>query len=165
MMLRSRHPVSGRPTRPRHAALLILLGALIAAAGCARTVSLADVGSSGPPIWVRLTTTDAETVTGQLVSLDAGGIVVSERHRLVGDVRVRELGGEQALYSGVDRLPGELAAVETDADGRFAVVHRAFRAVDVSSASFHEGGGERSLATILSLLLGPVVGGALGFVL
>jgi hypothetical protein len=165
MPLHHRHPVRRRHARPRVAALFVLACACLAAAGCARTVSLAEIGSTGAPVWVRLSTSDGEEVVGHVVSLDAGTMVVATRHRLAGDVRVRTRGGEEALYDGADRMPGEVARVEREEDRRYAVVHRKFRALDIENATFHESGGERSLASIVSHLLGPVVGAALGFLL
>jgi hypothetical protein len=115
-------------------------------------------------VWVRVTTSSDETLVGQLVSLDAVSMTVAVRHDLGGDVRVRER-GERALYYGTERLPGELVDVERDGSRSVAVVHRTFRAIDIATATFHESGGERSLAFVVSLLLGPVIGAALGFVL
>jgi hypothetical protein len=163
--LHHRHPTHRRHARPRAAALFVLACACLAAAGCARTVSLAEIGSTGAPVWVRLSISDGEELVGQVVSLDAVTMVVATRHRLVGDVRVRTRGGEEALYDGAERMPGEVARIEREEDRRYAVVHRTFRALEIESATFHESGGERSLASIISHLLGPVVGAALGFVL
>ena len=125
---------------------------------------MSELGDSGAVVWVRLTTSDSESVVGQVVSLDAGSMVVAVRHLLGGDLRVRDRGGE-ALYSGTERVPGELVSVNREEGGRVAVVHRTFRAVDIDRATFHESKGERSLASIVSLLFGPVVGGTLGLVL
>jgi hypothetical protein len=92
-------------------------------------------------------------------------MVVATRHRLTGDVRVRDRGGEEALYDGADRMPGELMRVEREEDRRYAVVRRSFRALQIETATFHESAGERSLASIISHLFGPVTGAALGLVL
>ena len=137
----------------------------LAACGCARHVSLAELGTSGAVVGVRLTTSEGEQVSGRVISLDAGSMVVAVRHAITGDVRVRELGGERTLYSGAERVPGQFVRVDTDEGARTAVVHRTFRAVDIASATFHESKGERSLSSIVSLLLGPIVGGTLGLVL
>jgi hypothetical protein len=146
-------------------ALLVLVCAGLVACGCARQVPLAELGPSGAVVWVRLATSDGEQVTGRVISLDAGSVVVALRHAIEGDVRVRERGGDQALYSGTERLPGQFVRIDTDEGERVAVVHRTFRVVDIASATFHESGGERSLSSIVSLLLGPAVGGALAFIL
>ena len=146
-------------------ALLVLICAGLVACGCARQVPLAELGPSGAVVWVRLATADGEQVTGRVISLDAGAVVVALRHAIEGDVRVRERGGDQALYSGTERLPGRFVRIDTDEGERVAVVHRTFRVVDIASATFHESGGERSLSSIVSLLLGPAVGGALAFIL
>jgi hypothetical protein len=146
-------------------AWLALVCAGLVACGCARHVSLAELGPSGAVVWVRLTTSDGEQVPGRVISLDAGSMVVAVQHAIDGDVRVRERGGDQALYSGTERVPGRFVSVDTDEGGRVAVVHRTFRALDIASARFHESRGERSLSSIVSLLLGPAIGGALGFVL
>jgi hypothetical protein len=132
--------------------------------GCARQAPLSDLEESGAVVWVRLTTSEDERVVGQLVSLDAASMTVAVRHELGDDVRVRER-GERALYSGTERLPGDFVRVERDEGRPVAVVHRTFLAGDVATATFHESSGERSLASIISLLLGPVVGAALGLVL
>jgi hypothetical protein len=116
-------------------------------------------------VWVRLTTSDDERVTGQVVSLDAGSMVVAARYELGGDIRVRERDGDSALYSGTERVPGQFVGVESEEQRRVAIVHRTFPAIDIATATFHESRGERSLAFIISLLLGPAVGGALGLVL
>ena len=55
--------------------------------------------------------------------------------------------------------------VDAEDGERVAVVHRTFRVVDIDSATFHESGGERSLSSIVSLLLGPAIGGTLAFIL
>jgi hypothetical protein len=157
-------------------ALLVLVCAGLVACGCARQVPLAELGPSGAVVWVRLATSDGEQVTGRatsdgeqvtgrVISLDAGSVVVALRHAIEGDVRVRERGGDQALYSGAERLPGRFVRIDTDEGERVAVVHRTFQVVDIASATFHESGGERSLSSIVSLLLGPAVGGALAFIL
>ena len=146
-------------------ALLVLVCAGLVACGCARQVPLTELGPSGAVVWVRLATSDGEEVTGRVVSLDAGSMVVALRHAIEGDVRVRERGGDQALYSGTEWLPGRFVRIDTDEGERVAVVHRTFQVVDIASATFHESGGERSLSSILSLLLGPAVGGALAFIL
>ncbi len=146
-------------------ALFVLVCAGLVACGCARQVPLAELGPSGATVWVRLATSDGERVTGQVVSLDAGSMVIALRHALEGDVRVRERGDERALYSGTERLPGRFVRIDTDEGERVAVVHRTFRAVDIASATFHESGGERSLSSIVSLLLGPAVGATLAFIL
>lgn len=146
-------------------AWVVLVCAGLAASGCARHVSLAELGASGATVGVRLTVSDGEQVTGQVVSLDAVSMVVAVRHAIEGDIRVRERGGDQALYSGTERVPGRFVRVDTDDGERVAVVHRTFQTIDIVSASFHETRGERSLSSILSHLLGPAVGGTLGFVL
>ncbi|MCK4511772.1 hypothetical protein KAW64_08540 [bacterium] len=146
-------------------AWLVLVCAGLAACGCARHVPLAELGTSGAVVGVRLTTSDGEQVTGRVISLDAGSMVVGVRHVIAGDVRVRGRGDERELYSGTERVPGRFVRVDTDEGERTAVVYRTFRAVDITSATFHQSSGERSLSSIVSLLLGPVVGGALGFVL
>ena len=146
-------------------AWLLLVCAGLVACGCARRVSLAELGPSGAVVGVRLTTSDGEQISGRVISLDAGSMVVAVRHAIAGDVRVRERGGERTLYSGTERVPGRFVRVDTEEDRRTAVVHRTFRAVDIASATFHESKGERSLSSIVSLLLGPVVGGGLGLVL
>ena len=144
---------------------LVLVCAGFVTCGCARHVPLAELGTSGAVVGVRLTTSDGEQVTGRIISLDAGSVVVAVRHVLAGDVRVRGRDDERALYSGTERVPGRFVRVDTDEGGRTAVVHRTFRSVNIASATFHESSGERSLSAIVSLLLGPVVGGALGFLL
>ena len=146
-------------------ALLVVVCSGLAACGCARQVPLAELGSSGAVVWVRLETSDGEQVTGQVVSLDAGSMVVALRHAIEGDVRVRERGDERALYSGTERMPGQFVRIDTDDGERAAVVHRTFPAVDVVSATFHGSRGERSLSSIVSLLLGPAIGGTLAFIL
>ena len=146
-------------------AWVVLVCAGLAASGCARHVSLAELGPSGAPVGVRLTTSDGEQVTGQVISLDAASLVVAVRHAIEGDVRVQERGGDEALYSGTERVPGRFVRVDTDEGERVAVVHRTFQTVDIVSATFHESRGERSLSSILSHLLGPAVGATLGFVL
>ncbi|MCK4510137.1 hypothetical protein KAW64_00270 [bacterium] len=145
--------------------LLVLVCAALVACGCARQVPLTELGPSGAVVWVRLATSGGEQVTGCVVSLDAGSMVVALRHTIEGDVRVRERGGDKALYSGTERLPGRFVRIDTDEGERVAVVHRTFQVVDIASATFHGSAGERSLSSIVSLLLGPAIGGALAFVL
>ena len=146
-------------------ALLALVCAGLVACGCARQVPLTELDQSGAVVWVRLATSDGEQVTGRIVSLDAGSMVIALSHAVEGDVRVRERGDDKALYSGTERLPGRFVRVDTEDGERVAVVHRTFQVVDIDSATFHESGGERSLSSIVSLLLGPAIGGALAFIL
>jgi hypothetical protein len=155
--------IAGR--RRAEVAWLVIVCAGLVACGCARHVALAELGASGAAVGVRLTTSDGEQITGRVISLDAGSMVVAVRHAIAGDVRVRERSGERALYSGTERVPGRFVRVDTEEGVRTAVVHRTLRAVDITSATFHESKGERSLSSIVSLLLGPLVGGALGFAL
>jgi len=75
--------------------LLVLLCAGLVACGCARQVPLTELGPSGAVVWVRLATSDGEQLTGQVVSLDAGSMVIALRHALEGDVRVRERDGDK----------------------------------------------------------------------
>ena len=154
-----------RRVRVAAIACLVFVCAGLVACGCARHVSLAELGSSGAVVGVRLTTSDGEQITGRVISLDAGSMVVAVRHAIAGDIRVRERSDERVLYSGTEPVPGRLVRVDANEGGRTAVVHRTFRAVDIASASFHASKGERSLSSIVSLLLGPVIGATLGFVL
>jgi len=144
--------------------LAVCTALALLSAGCAKNTPLADVGASGADIYVLLRTTDGESITGTLVSLDARAMVVETRQAVAGDTMVRERDGVSALYSGVDRLPGEVVDVESSPGGRVAVLHRTFRAVEIESATFHEARGQRSLAKLLSHIVGPVVGGTLGFI-
>lgn len=159
------------PARRATAALVVFIALAMALAivgtlaGCSRHVPLSDVGPSGADVWARVTTSGGELVTGRLVSLTAGGVVVAQEYPVVGDYRLSDRGGERALYAGTERVPGELVRIGTRDGVRYAVVHRRFKALDVESATFHGSRGERSLASILSLIIGPVVGGALALVL
>ncbi|MFH1689838.1 MAG: hypothetical protein ABIE42_06315 [Candidatus Eisenbacteria bacterium] len=165
MTLEHRHIAARRRRAAPAAALLVFVCACLVTCGCARHVSLAELGPSEAVVWVMLTTSDDERIIGQVVSLDAGSMVVAVRHELGGEVRVRERDGDSALYSGTERVPGRFVGVDSEEQRRVAVVHRTFRAVDILTATFHESRAERSLASIVSLLLGPAIGGALGFVL
>ncbi|MFH1864911.1 MAG: hypothetical protein ABIK85_03430 [Candidatus Eisenbacteria bacterium] len=163
MTLGHRHIASrGRLAAPA-AALLVLVCACLVICGCARHVSLAELGSSEAVVWVRLTTSDDERITGQVVSLDAGSMVVAARYELGGDIQVRERDGDSVLYSGTERVPGRFVGIDSEEQRRVAIVHRTFPAIDIAIATFHESRGERSLASIVSLLLGPAIGGAIGF--
>jgi len=147
------------------ALVLLVVCACLAVSGCARHVSLSELGASDAVVWVLLTTAENERIVGQVVSLDAGSMVVEVRHELGGNVSVRKRGDEDAVYNVTERLPGKFVRVDREDGNRLAVVHREFRAIDIDTATFHESSGERSLASIVSLLLGPVIGGALGFIL
>ncbi len=90
------HAASKRPgLAPRSSAVCIALFlpaavcACLAVSGCARHVSLSELGASDAIVWVLLTTTEGERIVGQVVSLDAGSMVVEVRHELGGDVSVR----------------------------------------------------------------------------
>jgi len=154
-----------RSKRALWALLALAVTLVLLTAGCAKRTPLADAASAGIDVWVRLETEEGESVTGVLVSLDARAIVVDTRHTLSDDVRVRDRAGRRGLYSGTERLPGEVVEVESGEAGRTAVVRRTFRALEIESATFHEGSGQRSLANILSHILGPIVGGTLGLII
>jgi hypothetical protein len=136
--------------------------ALLACGGCARRASIGELESSDAEIWTRVVTTDGEVLTGRLLSLTASAVAIELRYPLENEVRVRTRVGRQELVSGTEVVKGELADVVTEEDGRVALVRRSLRAVEVESATFHESRGEQSLRSIISMLLGPAVGGLAG---
>lgn len=142
-------------------AVLACAALALASFGCARRTSMAELGTSGDVVWARVSTADGEQVTGELVSLDAARLVVALRYQVKGDVSVRGTGDDARLFAGTAEVPGKLVSVERGESGRVALVHRTFRAADVDSATFHQDSGTRSLGSIVSTFLGPVVGGAL----
>lgn len=150
-----------RLRRPRLWAVVACTALLLVAFGCARRTSMKDLGSSGATLWARVSTSEGEKVTGELVSLDAARLIVALRYDVKGDVRIRGTGDAARLFSGTSEVAGELVAVTREEGGRVALVHRTFRAADIESVTFHQDGGSRSLGSIVSTLLGPVVGGAL----
>ena len=131
----------------------------MAVAGCARRVPLSELGGSGASIWTRIVIEDGEELTGRLVSLDASGIVLELIYPIEGEVRLSTRLGETELFSGTQKVEGELVEVTEGDDGRDAVVRRRIRTSRVASATFHESSGEQSLRAIVSMLLGPTVGG------
>lgn len=147
----------------RTALALCVLAALLP--GCARRVPLTELGGSRAEVWARVTTVDGEEFTGRLFSLDASALVLEFEYDVTGEFRLSERGGTESLYDGTEKVHGELAGVETRDGVRVAVMRRRFSVRDLESATFHASRGERSLASILSLLVGPAVGGALGLLL
>ncbi|MBN2564081.1 MAG: hypothetical protein JXB46_00060 [Candidatus Eisenbacteria bacterium] len=137
-------------------------GFLLACCGCARRVPIEDLEGSGADVWTRIVTKDGEELTGRLLSLDGWSITVELLYPIEGDVHLRTRIGRTELVSGATQIPGEMVDVTTGEDGRVAVVHRTLRTLEVASASFHESSGEQSLKSIVSLFLGPAVGGLAG---
>jgi hypothetical protein len=143
-------------------AVLCLAGLVLA--GCSRRVPIGEIGTSGTAVWTRIVTEDGERLRGRLVSLDASEIVIEIAYPIEGDVRLSTRAGKTELYSGPERVEGELVGVIEGDEGREALVHRRCRTIDVESASFYESKGEQSLRTIVSLFLGPAVGGLAGLI-
>jgi hypothetical protein len=134
----------------------------LACAGCARRVPIQSLEGSGAIVWTRIVTTEGEELTGRLLSLDASSILVELRYPIEGDVLLRTRTGLTELVSGTTRVPGDVVEVTAGDDGRVAVVHRVLRTADVEAATFHESSGEQSLKSIISMFLGPAVGGLAG---
>lgn len=144
-------------------ALVLLLVVSAALAGCARRTPVSDLSGAGSDVHVRLTTETGETLTGILVSLDASELVARIEYAVEGDIRLRGYGADAELFFEDEKAPGTLLAVERTEAGRVALVLRSFPTGEVASATFHVGEAERSLGSMVSMFLGPVVGGAAGF--
>jgi hypothetical protein len=151
-------------SRCARAALFILAAVLLllTCAGCARRIPIADLGPSGAEVWARVVTVDGEELTGRVLSLDASSIALELRYPIEGDVRIQTRSGTRELFSGAARVPGELADVTAEENGRVALVRRSLRTPDITSATFHETRGEQSLRSVVSMLLGPALGGLAG---
>jgi hypothetical protein len=59
------------------------------------------------------------------------------------------------------RVPGEVVEVDRPEIARVARVRRSLASGAIEEATFYRSAGEASLATILSLVVGPTVGGLL----
>jgi hypothetical protein len=155
--------IETRARRGARFALLLLLGLSAALTGCAKRTHVADLSEAGSDVHVRLTTEAGDTLEGTLVSLDASELVAKIDYAVEGDVRLRGYGERAELFFGDEKAPGTLLAVEPTETGRVAVVLRSFPMREVVSATFHVDEAERSLGSVISMFLGPVVGGAAGF--
>jgi hypothetical protein len=159
--LRRRH--ADRAGRATIGLILLWLAAFVCA-GCARRVPIGELGGSAATVWARVVTRDGEELTGRLISMDASELVIELTYPVEGDVRLSTRLGETELFSGTTRVEGDLIGVSDGEDGRQALVHRRLRTLDIASATFHESQGEQSLRAIVSMLLGPAVGGLAGLV-
>jgi hypothetical protein len=148
--------VRGKPIVPTLAAAALLL-----AGGCAREVPLADVASGGAVVGVAARTSGGEEIRGELVSLDEREMIVVAQYVEGDGVEIEGFGDDRRVIVGGARVDGEVVAVERVGGVRVARVRRSLRVLDVDRATFHRSGQEVSLAAILSLLLGPSVGGLL----
>lgn len=157
--------VTSRSTAPiRVGVCVCAMAALLFVAGCARRTPITDLSSAGGVVHVQLTTADGSELSGTLISLDASRLVAAVTYRIEGDVGLRGYGDEAELFIGAEPVPGVLVEVGRDDGGRTAIVHRSFATRDVVSATFHTSEGERSLGSIVSMFLGPAVGGAAGLI-
>jgi len=158
----SRVPVDGFG----RAVFLCLLAALLfASAGCARRVPLNDLEGGDAEVHVRLVTDDGESYQGRLIALDAARTVIVLTYEIREDVRLRGYGDDAELLIGGERVSGDLVEVGRNDSGQYALVSRSFPTKEIASAAFYPREGERSLASILSMLVGPLIGLLAGFVI
>jgi hypothetical protein len=159
--------VSGDPHGKGHDVNMraILLGsavaAVLAAAGCSRQVPLAGLSAGGADVGVIVRTADGEEIRGRLLSLTEREMVVVASYVEGGGVEVKGVGDNRWVALHGERVRGDFLGVETVDGQRVARVRRTLGVEEIGRATFHRSRREMSLATILSLLLGPSVGGLL----
>jgi hypothetical protein len=138
-----------------------VVAAILAVTGCARQVPLAGLLAGGADVGVIVRTVEGEEIRGGLVSLTKREMVVVAVYVEGEGVEIKGVGGGRWVAVDGARVPGDLVGVERIDGVRVARVERTLPVVDVDRATFHRSGQEVSLATILSLFLGPSVGGLL----
>jgi hypothetical protein len=151
--------MSGKPI-----ALAVAVASLLLACGCARQVPLDDLAAGGGDVGVFVRTAEGEDIRGQLVSLTGREMVVVARHAEGGVVAIQGFGDDRRVVVDGVRIDGEVVGVDRVEGVRVARVRRTLRITEIERATFHRSGGEASLAAILSLVLGPSVGGLLALV-
>jgi hypothetical protein len=143
----------------------ILLGAavaaVLAATGCARQVPLAGLSAAGADVGVILRTAGGEEIRGRLLSLTEREMVVDALYPEGDGVEIKGVGDNRRVAVDGQRVPGDFVGVERVDGVRVARVRRTLGVGEVERATFHRSKREVSLGTILSLLLGPGVGGLL----
>ena len=138
--------------------LTVSLLACLLAGGCARHAPLEDMAAGGADVGVRATTFAGEELTGRLVSLTEETLVVEVAYEIVGDVKLAGVGEFRRVVVDGEEVPGTIADVERSGERKTALVVRTFPLNEVSRITFHESQGESSLATVVSHLLGPIIG-------
>lgn len=140
---------------------VVALAALLLAGGCARQVPLGDLSGGGAVVGVIVRTVDGEEIRGELLSVTARELVVLAEYEEGGGVRIDGFGDGRRVVAGGARVEGEVVRVDRVDGVRVARVRRIIKTPDVERATFHRSRREVSLASLLSLLLGPSVGGLL----
>ena len=140
------------------------VGAALLASGCARDVPIAELSGSGAVVGVVVTTVDGEEVRGTLESITPRGMVVVADYVEGGGVEIVGAGQSISVLVEGTPVPGEVVGVERPEVARVARVRRSFAAGAIEEATFYRSAGEASLATILSLVVGPSVGGLLAVI-
>lgn len=141
-----------------------VVGTAFLASGCGHHVPIAELSARGVDVGVTVTTVDGEEIRGTLESITPRGMVVVADY-VEGDSVEIEGAGEslRVLVEGVP-VPGEVVDVDRPGIARVARVRRSLAVEAIEGASFYRSAGEASLATILSLVVGPGFGGLLAAV-
>jgi hypothetical protein len=144
---------------------IVLLAISCAALGCARHVSLRDVGSTTSEIGVRLTTRDAEDLSGVLLALTDDAVSLEVHYEIRGRVSLDGVGDSRRVVVDGVPVPGEIVGVDRHDGSRTARVRRTLPLDEVAGMTFHRSRTEASTAPVVSHLLGPAVGGLLALFL
>jgi len=105
-----------------------------------------------------LTTLAGEEFEATLVSLTEETIVVRVAYEIGGKVELEGVGESRRVVVDGEEVPGTISDVEREGERKTALVVRSFLLIELSEVTFHESQGESSLATVVSHLLGPLVG-------
>jgi hypothetical protein len=141
------------------------VGAALLAGGCSRQVPLSQISAQGTDVGVIVTTVDGEELRGRLLSLTEREMVIVAHYVEGGVVEIKGYGDARRVVVDGARVAGDVVGVDRLDGARVARVRRVLGTRDVDRATFHRSGREVSLATTLSLILGPVVGASLGLIL
>ena len=141
--------------------LIAALAALLLTCGCARRVPLSDLSSGGAVVGVVARTAGGEEIRGELLAVTERDMFVLASYTEGGGVDIEGFGDGRRVIVDGERVDGEVVRVDRLEGARVARVRRTLAIQGIERATFHRSGEEVSLASLLSLLLGPSIGGLL----
>jgi len=141
--------------------LTAVIAALLLTCGCARQVPLSDLSAGGAVVGVMARTVAGEEIRGELLSLTQRELAVLAHYTEGEGIKIEGFGDARRVVIDGTRVDGEVVGVDRVDGARVARVRRTFPILDIDRATFHRSRQEVSLGAILSLLLGPSVGGLL----
>jgi len=146
-------------------ALVMLLVAAAGLSGCARRVPVAELARRGAEVGVRAELRSGERIEGRLASLSDETLVVDVVYRPGPDVEIVGSTDRLSVVSAGETVAGEIVSVEGRGRDRRVTLRRTIEAAQVARATFHRSAREATLAPVVSVLAGPLIGAALALLL